>query len=122
MFKKGDKVFSILKGWGKIVDDAFQGEGFIRVQFDKGGMFVYYNDGKYFESDLYPELYHTEPTITVPKRRVEHKGWIGIENADAGNLGRNTTCIYGNKDEILPIVDDWNKGATIQEITFYTEE
>lgn len=118
MFKKGQKVYSILRGWGEVNGE---GNATIAVKFPFGSN-IYYRDGKYQDTDIHPELYHTEPTITVPKRRVEHKGWIGIENADAGNLGRNTTCIYGNKDEILPIVDDWNKGATIQEITFYTEE
>jgi len=122
MFKKGDKVYSILRGWGVIIDEDGQDTvNPLLIKFDRGDCVGYPYNGKRCSSDLIPELYHTEPVITVPKRRVEHTGWIGVENAvGIFNDIKNTTSIYPTKEIIESIYK--GKNYLIQQITYYTEE
>ena len=118
MFKKGDKVYSILRGWGEVVEN----EGLrIYVKFGYNNLLYYRNDGKFREDDLNPELYHTEPVITVPKRRVEHTEWIAIANAKNDDGKRVTSYIYENENELELGYKKTNR-FTIQQITYYTEE
>lgn len=117
MFKKGQRVYSILRGWGEVTDDS-------SLELDKypievsynGAIYYYMRSGKYLEEHLIPELYHAEPVITVPKRRVEHTGWIKIAKAKHGNI-RYCSYIFDNEDDFTP--DDLN---ITQQITYYTEE
>ena len=92
-FKEGDTVWSLTKGEGRVILDNYGNEGLITVQFCNGDTYDYYEDGKYYAADLFPEIYHTRPEITIPKRKVkrEVKRWIikkdnpekiGIENID----------------------------------------
>jgi len=119
MFKKGDKVYSILRGWGEI--EKIYPSNQIGVRFTDRNFEIYNPDGKYSQLDINPELYHTEPVITVPKRRVEHTGWIQI--ADNGHLGWRWTSayIYDDKGEFDKVYSD-KDGFTKQQITYYTEE
>jgi len=120
MFKKGDKVYSILRGWGEVTR-IYTDNGMVGVMFN-GCYEVYEKDGKKQSNHLIPELYHTEPTITVPKRRVDHKGWIGVYPKVKGvdDKSRRNTYIFDNKEDFKQ--DDWLDGCTLQEITYYTEE
>lgn len=116
MFKKGNKVYSILRGWGEVVNESTSQ---ICVKFPVATYFVYYQkDGRSLNIDLNPELYHTEPVITVPKRRVEHTGWIAVDNEISGNDVRLTSAIIheDNPERIML------EGRTYQQITYYTEE
>jgi len=117
MFKKGDKVYSILRGWGEVSGAS---DLSISVDFDEVKM-SYTIDGKFFASDKYPELYHTEPVITVPKRRVEHTEWIAIANVKNDDGKRVTSYIYENENELELAYKKTNR-FTIQQITYYTEE
>ena len=112
MFKKGDKVYSILRGWGEIEDT----DGFLHVRYPKGRTDTYWQNGNVRQEDLIPELYHTEPVITVPKRRVEHTGWIAISNTREVNK-RYVSSIY---DESFS--ETHLENYTVQQITYYTEE
>lgn len=61
----GDKVFSVRHGWGVIKKICYKHhpDG-IKVHFTQTGNNLYYHvDGRYGESDLYPELYHQEPWV-----------------------------------------------------------
>jgi len=115
MFKKGDKVYSILRGWGTVECDYGDSEYSLFVRFETTNQ-RYTKDGKYFMRDPHPELYHTEPVITVPKRRVEHTGWIAISNTREVNK-RYVSSIY---DESFS--ETHLENYTVQQITYYTEE
>jgi len=117
MFKKGDKVYSILKGWGEVTED----EGLrILVEFGHNNLLYYRNNGKYRMDDINPELYHTEPQIIVPKRRVERTGWISVSNeASEGYIACSN--IRNNEKDALHNIEGLNDYTT-QQITYYTEE
>ena len=51
--KVGDEVYSILRGWGKVMNINEQS---FSVNFNKLAQAVYYFNGKYFESDINPEI------------------------------------------------------------------
>ena len=122
MFKKGDKVYSILRGWGEVIDeDTIDKVTPMLVKFERGDCVGYPYNGKRCSEDLIPELYHTEPTITVPKRRVEHKGWICILDESKQYSYRECSKIYPSKELAENRIYGIEKGA-LQEITYYTEE
>ena len=114
MFKKGQKVYSILRGWGE-VEEIRNGLFYpILVRFEVDTV-SFTLDGKSDTAHIAPELYHTEPVITIPKRRVEHTGWIKISNDNKDF--RPCSYIFENEDGLTP-----DKDHTIQQITYYTEE
>ena len=122
MFKKGQRVYSILRGWGEVTDDS-------SLELDKypievsynGAIYYYMRSGKYLEEHLIPELYHAEPVITVPKRRVEHTGWVQISNYEDCDKRQCSAFIFDSKELLDKSYSD--KGTYIkQQITYYTEE
>jgi len=120
MFKKGDKVYSILKGWGEVktIEENPRLDNYpLYVKFNNRGYENFTEDGKNIVSDLIPELYHTEPIITVPKRRVEHKGWIAVGKELYLDGSRLSSNIY--PDNRTPSL---LRNRLVQEITYYTEE
>jgi len=122
MFKKGDKVYSILKGWGEVIEIRNGLFYPVLVQFELDTV-SYTLDGKSDTAYIAPELYHTEPIITVPERRVEHKGWIAIRNKFFTSFdNQRVVTNICNSEDILrshyPHLSEYN----IQEITYYTEE
>lgn len=119
MFKKGDKVYSILRGWGEVIRD---GALTVTVKYPSIRELIYFHDGKYNETDLIPELYHTEPVITVPKRRVEHTGWIQIANHESLNGNRQVSGAICETKGILDQYFSDKDNYTKQQITYYTEE
>jgi len=118
MFKKGDKVYHLMLGYGVVASINTAFEKPITVDFPNGDTGDYFLDGKAHAHHVRPILYHTEPTITVPKRRVEHKGWIAVSN-DKTFDARNTSPIY----PAIGRLDEYTDGRfALQEITYYTEE
>ena len=64
MFKEGDKVYSILKGWGVVLETAKK--KFIAVEFkdiNNFSTFYYHPDGRQSKSDIIPELYTEEKSV-----------------------------------------------------------
>jgi len=60
----GDRVFSITKGWGGVVQvDRVK----ICVDFGDLGHCSYTLDGKEYRNDLWPALYWDEVTLNIPK-------------------------------------------------------
>jgi hypothetical protein len=62
-FKKGDRVYSILSGWGTVDKFKFPGDFPMTVMFDTGNTGEYTTDGRfYFNSP--PILSSTEYTLS----------------------------------------------------------
>ena len=121
MFKKGDKVYSILRGWGEVIECDSSPYGFpVKVDFGNGIVLNYTQQGKMYSAHLHPELYHTEPVITVHKRRVEHTGWIAVNNDNS--LGFMSCSHIHHTKEQCELHYKEEKGYIIQQITYYTEE
>lgn len=58
IFKIGDQVYHCMLGWGTVIDISV----FINVKFEAGS-FNFYDEGKYYESDIQPTLSFTEYTL-----------------------------------------------------------
>lgn len=70
-FKKGDRVYDIVKGWGKVIEETNKNmsnsDYFIYVKFpDYLTTFLYTKDGKCYFTDIFPSLYKEEMKI-IPK-------------------------------------------------------
>jgi hypothetical protein len=57
-FKEGDKVWDITRGNGIVVDFDSQHDQPVVVHFEKRLNEFYLEDGKVFEDDINPSLYH----------------------------------------------------------------
>ena len=82
VFRKGDQVFDIRFGWGKVIDDNKGGLFPIGVQFhddDSQEVIVYTNDGKYKLDEESPLLSFTEYTLQgfSQERPINYKDYIG---------------------------------------------
>ncbi len=122
MFKKGDRVYHITIGEGVISEIHFELDRQITVKFPNGDVGDYYLDGKAHLHHKHPSIYHTEPVITVPKRRVEHTGWIGVECACDSNGIRGVTQIHPSLKSLQDVYSKLPYEYTPQQITFITEE
>lgn len=63
IYKKGDKVFDIRYGWGKVFEDNRNAPYSLKVEFDNYTTYYYTNDGKANRNDIYPTLSFTEYTL-----------------------------------------------------------
>ena len=63
----GDRVWSIIDGWGKIVKTAHGGL-VMRVNFYDGGNDMFTVEGKRFPADKYPTLYWDEIKFNIPDK------------------------------------------------------
>jgi hypothetical protein len=64
--KKGDKVYALTKGWGKITDIDLKNI-YIVVSFEDGDTREFFIDGKYYEDDKFPSLFWEEVKFDIPK-------------------------------------------------------
>jgi hypothetical protein len=86
--KAGDAVWSILFGPGKI-HDLFGpiGDAPILVHFSKARCCRYFGDGRRYQGDPWPDLFHSQPALLIPPKAVEReeivKAWkIVFKNGD----------------------------------------
>lgn len=64
--REGDKVFSILSGWGEIADT--KGTVYpLLVKFEVGSSNCYIMDGRLDRDDIRADLYWDEVTLNVPE-------------------------------------------------------
>lgn len=82
IFKVGDRVFDILYGWGKVIDDNKGGLFPIGVQFDDDDsqeVIVYTDDGKHMPGEESPLLSFTEYTLQgfTQERPIDYSECIG---------------------------------------------
>ena len=70
--KAGDAVWSILFGPGKI-HDLFGpiGDAPILVHFSKARCCRYFGDGRRYQGDPWPDLFHSQPALLIPPKAVE---------------------------------------------------
>lgn len=90
--KIGDRVWSILHGWGVIkdviVDDSDENTYPLEVAFDhKGSNRSYTYDGKHYNHEVSPTLFWQEfdlPKFERPKRKVQKQidGWVNLYDGD----------------------------------------
>lgn len=79
-----DRVWSIIHGWGVVIDLLNSTNFSIKVRFDENPNIVesYTADGKCMRSDLFPELYWTRCVpVSVVDTIVKHRSqdiWINI--------------------------------------------
>lgn len=66
--KIGDKVFDILKGWGKVSSITFHPQFPIAVDFEYSSECSYTLEGKYLLQDNQRRLYWDEPKFVIPKK------------------------------------------------------
>lgn len=70
----GDEVYSLIHGKGVVTKVEMSSEYSIHVVFENGRFSKNYTKtGRYYESDIYPELYLTQPTVTAPKPKKKTK-------------------------------------------------
>lgn len=61
IFKKGDRVFDVLWGWGIVTDIFVSGLYSVKVNFDSTKKTIFFTkDGKYEHTDLTPRLSFTK--------------------------------------------------------------
>ena len=82
IFKVGDRVFDILYGWGKVIDDNKGGLFPIGVQFDDDDsqeVIVYTDDGKHMPGEESPLLSFTEYTLQgfSQERPINYEEYVG---------------------------------------------
>ena len=82
IFRKGDRVFDIRYGWGKVIDDNKGGLFPIGVQFeddDSQEVIIYTNDGKTNHGEELPLLSFTEYTLKgfSQERPVNYEECVG---------------------------------------------
>jgi hypothetical protein len=65
--KVGDRVWSFVRGWGKIVSVDHSIVHPIVAMFPKYGVKAYDLDGKYYDDDINPELYWDEVRLESPE-------------------------------------------------------
>ena len=65
--REGDKVFSILNGWGFVISVEQANPSTIRVDFGVEGYCSYTLNGKRYYNDLRPDLYWDEVTLNIPE-------------------------------------------------------
>jgi len=64
--REGDRVFSILSGWGEIADT--KGTVYpLLVKFEVGSSNCYIMDGRLDRDDIRADLYWDEVTLNIPK-------------------------------------------------------
>jgi hypothetical protein len=63
--KKGDKVYALTKGWGKIIDVDLKNI-YIVVSFEDGDTREFFVDGKYYEDDKFPSLFSAPLNMFLP--------------------------------------------------------
>lgn len=94
--KVGDKVWSVRKGWGKVVDVDTSETYSVKVEFAKiWPMLSYTIDGKYSKTDMYRELFWNEVKFEIPerpKRKVMVTKWL--------NVYRDGKCYITYTDEL----------------------
>lgn len=85
--KVGDKVWSISRGWGVVIDIYNRSTYSIKVRFDKGGNFSYTCEGRYLEDDLNPALFWDEVRFVPPPKPAQ-------QMTQAEYLSEPTCCPY----------------------------
>jgi len=88
--RKGDRVFSILSGWGEIADT--KGAVYpLQVKFDVGSSNYYTMDGRLDRDDIRADLYWDEVTLNIPesattppKRKVKRFAVLRIDKTITG--------------------------------------
>ena len=108
MFKKYDRVFSIISGWGDVIDDMDeQSEHYpIRVLFDNTAKDTFTTEGRYEKTDLIPTLYHGEPIIIAPpepQRRpaLNINDRIQIKNSNNGTWYNMYFCMWVDNNIVV---------------------
>lgn len=110
MFSKariGDKVWSVRKGWGKIILTVADEYYPIIVRYEDAVREAYTKDGKLMIGDRYPTLFWDEIKFKIPeqpKRRL--KKWIGIIQNDDNEVrvialkwGSNRPDLFDSAEE-----------------------
>lgn len=69
-FAKGDKVWSMMHGWGTVVT----AHDLVLVEFSNGKCHAFENDGTYERDDAMPVLFHEE------YRLVKEQEWDGMQD------------------------------------------
>lgn len=81
--KVGDRVWSVLLGWGTVINVSNAGSLVIHVKFDCGRNDNFSKKGYRLSDDVYPALFWDEVKITPPprpKRKVTKtlEGWVNL--------------------------------------------
>ena len=76
-FKVGDRVWSIQDGYGK-VEKLDRLRYPVLVTHDNGDEVGYTQDGKNYEADEYPSLFHEKPECFKTKVTKEITRWVNI--------------------------------------------
>lgn len=95
-FKLGDRVYSLVQGWGKVTH--VYSKGIIDVRSEDHQSHWYSAEGKLGGAGL-PILFHDKPTIVPPKKKV--KKWLW---AYGKKMTAHITPVHYTEKEFLETV------------------